>query len=395
MTIDLNVTSTCNLGCKYCSEGHNPDMPDLAKIENSKTDVKTEEILKFIERIQIKNPNEQIQISFWGGEPMMNIKYCLDIMLLYKDNKNVKFFFYTNGTYINKYRSSLKNINELLGKNKLNENRLVIQISYDGKAVNDIERLTKNNLSTSEVVKEAYSILGEIGIERSIKSTITPRTFKYIYEAFLDVISIDGNDNYYPTPDTYNDYENQEQYLNDLKIGLIKIAKHIYENKLPIQSFGWFRNSRALCGAGVDYFAINLDGTISPCHGTMYEEHGDHEIVNISDEYILDILESTSKDFNQLKEYMNDDCTTCTSLFCMKCPAGSYSLPSTREVTKFKLGDFVNNPRNLNEYQLNWTTKNINICKVFKMNDIIHKSLLSAMKIKPVLSDKKICEIKR
>jgi MoaA/NifB/PqqE/SkfB family radical SAM enzyme len=65
MNLDINVTSTCNLGCKYCSEGHNPDMPDLAKIENSKTDVKTQDIINFISKIREKS-NEKITISFWG-----------------------------------------------------------------------------------------------------------------------------------------------------------------------------------------------------------------------------------------------------------------------------------------------------------------------------------------
>ena len=397
MNIDINVTSTCNLGCKYCSEGHNPDMPDLAKIENSKTDVKTQEIINFITKLREKDKEEKIKISFWGGEPMMNMNYCLDLMLFYKDDINISFFFYTNGTYIKKFEKSLENINLLLGSSNTNEKRLIIQISYDGKAVNDIERLTKNNLSTSNQVKEAFEILGKIGIERSIKSTITPRTFKHIFESFVDVITIPGNSNYNPTPDTYNDYDinYQDEYMNDLKLGLMKIAKYIYENKLPIQSFGWFRNSRALCSAGIDYFAINLDGTLSPCHGTMYQEHGDHELGNINDEDIIDILDKATSKYKELNNYMNDDCTNCKSLFCMKCPAGSYNLKSSRENAKFKLNDFVNNQRNLDEYKMNWTTKNINTCKVFKLNDVIHKSLLTALKQQPVMSTQKNCELKR
>ena len=397
MNLDINVTSTCNLGCKYCSEGHNPDVPDLAKIENSKTDVKTQEIISFISKVLEKNKDEEIKISFWGGEPMMNMPYCLDLMTFYKDNKNVSFFFYTNGIYIKKYKESIKNINILLGKNSKSESRLVIQISYDGKAVNDIERLTKNDKSTSDDVKEAFKILGEISVERAIKSTITPRTFKYIYEAYLDVTSIDGCENYFPTPDTYNDYdvETLELYMQELKLGLAKIAKHIYVNKLRTDSFGWFRNSRALCGAGINYFSINLDGSLSPCHGTMYDEHSSHELGFISDENIISILDETTKEYDNLKNYMEDDCTNCSSLFCMKCPAGSFTLPSTKETVNFKLNDFIQNKNNLDEYQLKWTTKNINICKVFKLNDIIYKSLLKAKHEKPINTDKKICEIKR
>ncbi|MFZ9615199.1 MAG: radical SAM protein [Fluviibacter sp.] len=391
MNLDINVTSTCNLGCKYCSEGHNPDMPDLAKIENSKTDVKTQDIIKFISKVHAKKPDEIIDISFWGGEPMMNMTYCLDLMTFYAKNKNVKFFFYTNGTYIGKYRENLRVVNKLLGNTVKGEPRLVIQISYDGKAINDIERLTKKNGSTSELVKEAYAILGEIGVARALKSTITPRTFKYIFESFVDVVNIPGNNNYFPTPDTYSDYvkEDTEQYMEDLKNGLQQIAKYIYDNKLPINSFGWFQNSRALCSAGVNYFSINLDGAVSPCHGTMYEDHLDHEIGNVYDEDIVDVLDKATDKYKYLINHMNDDCQGCKSLFCMKCPAGSYNLDSTKAIAKKKI-DIIP----LEEYEMKWTTKNVNLCKVFKLNDIIHKSLLSVMKQQPVQAEKKACEVR-
>lgn len=391
MNLDINVTSTCNLGCKYCSEGHNPDMPDLAKIENSKTDVKTQDIIKFISKVHAKKPDEIIDISFWGGEPMMNMTYCLDLMTFYAKNKNVKFFFYTNGTYIGKYRENLRVLNKLLGNTVKGDPRLVIQISYDGKAINDIERLTKKNGSTSELVKEAYAILGEIGVARALKSTITPRTFKYIFESFVDVINIPGNSNYFPTPDTYSDYvkEDAEQYMEDLKNGLQQIAKYIYANNLPINSFGWFQNSRALCSAGVNYFSINLDGAVSPCHGTMYEDHLDHEIGNVYDEDIVDVLDKATDKYKYLINHMNDDCQGCKSLFCMKCPAGSYNLESTKAIAKKKI-DIIP----LKEYEMKWTTKNVNLCKVFKLNDIIHKSLLSVMKQQPIQAEKKACEVR-
>lgn len=391
MNLDINVTSTCNLGCKYCSEGHNPDMPDLAKIENSKTDVKTQEIINFISKIREKNKDEKITISFWGGEPMMNMDYCLSLMLFYKDDTNINFFFYTNGTYIKKYKDSIKNINSLLGRN-----RFEIQISYDGKEINDIERLTKNNKSTSEVVKEAFEICTEIGVRVKFKSTVTPRTFKYMYESFLDIISVNGSDNYFPTPDSFNDYDKNksEEYFADLKLSLSKIAKYIYENKLPLETFAWFRNNKDLCSAGINYFSINLDGKLSPCHGTMYDEFNDHELGDIKDLDILDEMSKSSEKFKSLLTHMNDDCVGCETLYCMKCPAGSYNVPSTLETVKFKESDFTNNPYSLSNYDLRWTTKNINMCKVFKANDIIYKALLYATQQKPVKAESKRCEVR-
>lgn len=381
MNLDINVTSTCNLGCKYCSEGHNPEMPDLAKIENSKTDVGTQELLEFISKIHQKNPEEKIQISFWGGEPMINMRYCLELMEYYQKDKRISFFFYTNGTYIKKYTAELTSIYNLLG------DRLEIQISYDGEPINNIERLTKKDFSTVDMVLDGWKILGEIGIKRQMKSTITPRTFHLIYDAYIDMINIPGNQNYFPTPDTHSDYntENEDKYLEDLKNGLAKIAKHIYENKLPVNSFGWFQNSKALCSAGIDYFSIDLDGELSPCHGTMYEEHGDHELGNIREESIENKLEEISSTYKELINHMNDDCAGCNSLFCMKCPAGSYNLESTKKIASKK---------SMSTYDAKWTTKNINMCKIFKLNDLVHKSLLVALKQQPIPAEKKSCELR-
>lgn len=373
MNLDINVTSTCNLGCKYCCEGHNPIMPDLSKIENSKTSIPITDIVKFIRSVHNKTPDEIIFISFWGGEPMMNMQYCSELMESFINDIRIKFFFYTNGTYIKKYKKELKYFNDALGKTQNGESRLSIQISYDGRAINDIERLTKTNECTTPLIKEAFEILGELGIERQFKSTITPRTFHLIYESFLDIISIEGSKQYFPTPDTHSDYDIDkiDQYMNDLKVGLQKIAKYIYDNKLPLETFKWFKRSRALCQAGNNYFSINLDGAFSPCHGTMYEEHQDHEICFINDESILSSLDNASLKYKNLLTHMNDDCTGCTALFCLKCPAGSFSLESTKKTVQSKINSTTN------EYDLKWSTKNINLCKIFKLNDAIHKSLLS------------------
>lgn len=394
MVLDINVTSTCNLGCKYCSEGHNPEMPDKSIIENSKTDVKTQNIIDFIDRVFEKNPNEHIHIAFWGGEPMMNLNYCIDLMLFFKDKKNVEFFFYTNGTYIEKNLEKLKNIDSLLGENN-GQRRMEIQISYDGKPINDIERLTKKGDITSDAVKNAYKIAKLNGLRVSLKSTISQKTFKYIYDSFIDIMSMGEETNYFPTPDSYSDYDEftLEDDLNDLKIGLIKIAKYIYDNNLPADKFGWFRSTKALCQAGINYYGVNLDGTMSACHGLMYTDHQDHIITNINEPDALEKLADASLKYTKLLGNMNDDCVGCDTLFCLKCPAGTYELPSNQLHAEFKINQQnFNQPQNM--YDMKWTTKNVNLCRVFKLSDVIYKPLLKALNQIPVISDKPSCKIK-
>lgn len=368
-------------------------MPDKSIIENSKTDVKTQQLLDFISRVLERNPKEDIHISFWGGEPMMNLSYCIDVMLFYRNVPNVTFFFYTNGTYIKKNLEKLVNIDSLLGEYK-GERRMEIQVSYDGGLANDEERLTKKGKSTSAEVKEGYNAAYDAGLRVSVKSTLSQKSFKHIYDAFLDVIGMKGSPNYFPTPDSYVDYDQEtiEQDLHDLKEGLMKIARYIYQNKLRADKFGWFRSTKALCNAGIDYYGINLDGTMAACHGLMYAEAEDHIITSIEDEDALDKLADASIKYSGLLKHMNDDCVGCDVLFCMKCPAASYELPSNQKtsLSKMELKD-PKLPNNL--YDMKWSTKNINMCRIFKLSDTIYKPLLKSLKQKPVPSDVPSCKL--
>lgn len=369
-------------------------MPDKSIIENSKTDVETEKLLKFIDSVLAKNPEEQIHISFWGGEPMMNLKYCIDVMLYYKDIHNVTFFFYTNGTYIIKNLEKLVNVSNLLG-DYLNQKRMEIQVSYDGGMANDAERLTKGGKSTSEEVKAGYNAAYDAGLRVSVKSTISQRQFKHIFDAFLDVIHMKGSPNYFPTPDSYVDYDQTtiEQDLLDLKDGVMKIAKYIYDNNLRADKFGWFRNSKALCNAGIDYFGVNLDGNMSACHGLMYAEAEDHVVANIEDEDVIDKLAEASLKYSGLLDHMNDDCGGCDVLFCMKCPAASYEIPSNQNTAEYKMSlKSAQLPDNL--YDMKWTTKNINMCRIFKMNDTIFKPLLKGLGQTPTPTQEPSCKLK-
>lgn len=372
MNIDINLTSVCNYGCLYCSEGKNPCVPDKSRILNSKTKVTIDDIDRLVLSVQKKNKDEAFTFGFWGGEPFINWDFAKKLMLHFKYNNNISFIFYSNGYYIKKYINEIVEIDKILGY-KLSDNRkrLFIQISYDGKAVNDIERLTKNGKSTSDTCVQAWKLLKNNGIETKFKSTITPRTFKYMYDAFVEFVNLGSN--YFPTPDSFSDYdfENEEQYFKDLTISLMKIAKYIYDNKLQPSLFSWFTNSRALCNAGINYFAIDLDGEITPCHSTMYDSFLDHRICNIRDILLCEKLNTASVKYKDLLQYMNDECKNCNALYCLKCPAGNYNLPSNlKRINKDE-----------NQYMQRWTKKNINMCKVFKINDAVHKALLKVLKI--------------
>jgi len=363
IVIDINVTSTCNLACTYCSEGFECGLSTEFEENTSVT-------LDNIEEFMAKIPNPKKNIYFWGGEPFVNYEFCRGVMEKYKDNPNYSFFFYTNGVYLKKYLKDLVRLH-----NELGPNRLKLQVSYDGKPVNDRTRLDKKGEPSSALVKSNYLAAKNAGLNVNLKSVLTADNFHLVYEAFLDVIELDRN--YFPTPDLYNQLEPAafNEKLEALKLGLSKIAKHIYQHKLPPESFGWFTQSRALCSAGINYVSVDLNGDISPCHGCMYKESHAHVMGNIRTVPDIDALikEKTEMYKDALKNQPLD-CQSCDSQFCMKCNAATFE-KSNKETYLEKWSD----------HTANWQ-----VCKVFKMNEIVHHALRTALKSykKPVFQIK-------
>jgi hypothetical protein len=352
MVIDINVTSECNLACTYCSEGFECG---LSSAYEENTSVTLDNIEQFMS--SISDPKKDIY--FWGGEPFVNWEFCKGVIEKYIDNPNYNFFFYSNGVYLKKYLKDLVSINERI------PGRLKIQVSYDGKPVNDITRIDKAGNPSSALVKSNYLAAKRAGIPVKMKSVLTAQHFHLIYEAFLDVIEMD--DNYFPTPDMYSQLTEEEfmPRLEALKEGLGKIAKYIYLNKLPAEKFGWFTQSRALCASGINYVSVDLNGDISPCHGCMYKESHAHVLGNIFKEPDIDaLIKEKTEMYSAALANQPLDCMSCDSQFCMKCNAATYE-KSEKDTYIEKWSD----------HTANWQ-----VCKVFKTNEIVHHALRTATK---------------
>ena len=368
ITIDINVTSTCNLACTYCSEGFECG---LSTAYEQNTELTLENIEEFMNKI----PNPKKNIFFWGGEPFVNYKFCRGVIEKYKDNPDYSFFFYTNGMYLGKYLKDLVALTEELGKD-----RLKFQVSYDGKAVNDLTRVDKAGHVSTVMVRSNYKAAKAAGLNVSLKSVLTAQHFHLIYEAFLDVIELDNN--YFPTPDLYSQLGPEEfnERLDALKIGLSKIAKHIYTHKLPPEKFGWFQQSRALCSAGINYVSVDLNGDISPCHGCMYKESHAHTLGNVRTVDDIDaLIKEKTEMFRDALKNQPLDCQSCDSQFCMKCNAATFE-KSEKETYIEKWSD----------HTANWQ-----VCKVFKLNEVVHYALRKALKQKviPIKMEQKSCSL--
>jgi len=333
--IDINSTKNCNLRCTYCFEVKNNEI-------KNKSFEHVDSLIRFIKDLReteyYKSNYYEMVVNFWGGEPTLNKPLFKRIISEYIEDTEIRFFMYSNGYYVDDF---FVNIYKKIQKLKVNGHpKIVVQISYDGVPVHDFDRVDINGNGSSSEIKKTIQSLQDNNIFYVLKSTIQPKNFKYLYEAYLDVISLDGN-GYFPTIDLHEDFDENEyvKYNDDLFNSLYKIAA--YEVKNKNNQFKWFKKNRSLCAAGNDMIAIDINGNIQPCHGALYTDYNDHLISNIKDIDVIEKLINSSIYYSSFCFNEPEKCKQCTVEFCLKCNAAHYNF-SKKEKYDERWMDFDN-----------------------------------------------------
>lgn len=356
MNIDISTTSACNYGCKYCSEGLCSEEEAKARIPNAKSKVSVTDIRLLINSVRADRPDEQFTLGFWGGEPLLNWKFCKEVMNEFKDDNKIVFLYYTNGYFIERYLEELKEFLAVLGKD-----RLLMQISYDGKAINDVARVTKKGESTSDTCIKAYNLLKDNGFQVKYKSTLPIEHCDKLFACFKEFA--DQGISYFPTPDVAHWYDTEtiDRNMDALARNLTQIAQYIYEHRMDPAMFRWFQRSKAKCAAGCGYVALDVDGMVVPCHSAMFDGEV-HRWGNVRDIDIWDTCKTKFVEYEEMRKKINTgpQCSSCDALYCMTCPAHTYDLLQ-------------------GSYEERWTGRNANMCLVFKISDQVHKALLNAI----------------
>ncbi len=335
LTVEITITQQCDMACTYCFEGE--------ELQNKNKQTNEEAIIKGIQSMLVSEDFNStfsgIEINFWGGEASLNFKMCNRIITTFKDNKNVFFFFYTNGlnglNLINIIENYKKEIND-------DFKRLSFQISYDGK-YNDITRVDHTGKGTAErilgTLDHLFNLYPTLIIR--LKSTILPEQLKdmsTIWEEFKDIREKYGRDlSYSPTIEYTQNYNISEDDLQLIRKEFLKIGKKEIEYYKEHGSYilSWFYiTTRSLCSAGSNIINIDLNGDILVCHGALYSENKDDlKFGNINDvdfissflknryKYTKGLLDTESGDI--LKEQYNH-CKECSATVCYQCPTVNY-----------------------------------------------------------------------
>lgn len=313
------VTRKCNFRCPYCYEDHDNNfvMNDLI----------FDSIVLFIEKMcKINNP-EVVDISFFGGEPTLEIKNIVRIMNVLKSKLNgrrVMGSMTTNGFLLTE-----DNFSKLI-----NANVTSYQITIDGlKQTHDKSRYLINQNGTWEQIIDNLLKMKSTNYEFNvvIRTNYTNEILEYSSQ-YLNFLSDNfGNDprfsfHFEAVKNLGGDINVQEiDFSNDDKKATDLFLKKAMELGL-LNSYSMFEGlGRLMCYASSKYsYIIDYDGTIKKCTVTLDDYYNSvGKINNGSDADInLELLS------NWTSYELREPCKKCEILpicFGRKCPNSYYN----------------------------------------------------------------------
>lgn len=334
----LHIAHDCNLKCKYCfaEEGEYHGKRSLMSAEVGK------KAIDFL--IENSGKRKNLEIDFFGGEPLMNFDVVKEIVeygrsIENKYNKNFRFTITTNGIlltdeiadYINKNMHNA--VLSLDGRKEINDKmrvRVGGQGSYDNivpkfvKMAEDRNQMdyyvrgtfTRNNLDFAEDVLH----LADLGFKQiSVEPVVTDEKEDF---------AIKKED----LPTIYAEYE--------------KLAKEIIKRKKEGKWFNFFHFMIDLtggpcvakrlvgCGSGTEYLAVAPEGDLFPCHQFVGQDQ-------FKVGTVFDGIENKNirKDFEKCNVYSKPACKSCWAKFYCSggCAASSNNMHNDL-ITPYTIG---------------------------------------------------------
>lgn len=278
--ITLNVTNECNLRCSYCFEKN--------KCSSYMDTMTAEKILRFTYDRFIEtrdNVNEKFNISFFGGEPLLNFDLIQDIV---SKNLDANYYITTNFVAVS---------DEML--QVFQDYDFGILVSIDGiKEIHDKNRCNSYDRVVANI-KRAIEYGLHLNLEARI--TITPEDVSHLFEATKNVFEL-GIDNIAPcmvydmpwSEDTYKEYERQIRMIYEWALSIYNdpnnkrnlqvkcVDEYIelcYGMQLDTSPCGFYNNM---------HLSFGPDGEFGPCHQihTNYKNQQELLYGNINDEVI-------------------------------------------------------------------------------------------------------------
>ena len=321
----FHVSHDCNLRCSYCfaSTGNFGGQRLNMGFDVGK------DAVDFL--IQNSGNRKNIEVDFFGGEPMLNFDVVKQIVEYTRGiekefNKNFRFTITTNALHLDDEKIDY-----------INANMANVVLSIDGrKEINDAMRKRIDGKGSYDKVLENIKRLVE---KRGYKDYYVRGTFtKKNLDFFNDVMHLvdQGFDQVSVEPVVAGKGTGYEITLDDidiLKLEYEKLAKEYVIRAKSGKGFVFFHFlldlaggpcvSKRLrgCGSGSEYISVTPKGDIYPCHQFVGDKN--FKLGNVKDGILNKALQEKFKKSNV---YTRQACRSCWAKFYCSggCPANAY-----------------------------------------------------------------------
>lgn len=322
----LHVAHDCNLRCKYC-------FADTGEFHGHRS-VMSAQVGKAAIDFVIKNSGtrKNIEIDYFGGEPLMNFGVVKEITEYAKQqgelhNKNFRFTITTNGILLN---------DEV--KEYINENMSNVVLSLDGtKQTNDRMRTRVDGSGSYDTIVPKFIDLANSRNQDNyyVRGTFTAKNLHFArdVEHMADLGFLQTSVEPVVAPES-EDYALTKEHLPVVLAEYEKLAKFYLDRRREGKPFNFFHFMIDLdqgpcvikrlsgCGAGHEYVAVTPEGDIYPCH--QFVGNTDFKMGSVLTGEFDDKIKSA---FERSNVYTKPKCADCFAKFYCSggCSANAYN----------------------------------------------------------------------
>ena len=342
LTLEITTTTLCNFACDYCFENGTP-IKEVNLVEK-----RLDEIILTIDKLLkdswFKENFDKLVISFWGGEPTLKINVIEKIFNYFKDDPRVSYYIYSNGSNINKLMAIL---------NICNQGQFEVQISYDGRLLQDLRRKTKSGKGTADLVLDGIDQLYVNKCDFALKATITWKDFNYLPDMWDDYKNLRDKMGDKIKLSLTVDYHNIQfkKYRRVVEENLILVAKKeikfYRENGMFLSNI--FSGKKGICSAGKNFFIVDNLGKVFTCHGAIYSSDIS-PLCEIFDYDFISKIKNKSRNFKE-NENLPKECENCVAVTCLRCNVKKFE-NSKKDKFFERWNDYLSQPELCNYYKL-------------------------------------------
>lgn len=298
----IYATDDCNFACKYCPQKHVKKFIDSESMN---------EITDGIINSLRKNKNiKKLVVSWFGGEPMLNIGNILTATEKLKSFCSTNNLLFESGMTTNGYLLSKKLFVEMVNLGIRN-----YQITIDGNEnSHNTTRILKNGVGTWKTIIENLKDISSLDIDYNIiiRLNVSQNNIDQMCD-FISYISNNFNEkfsiNIMPISQMGN-VTSDFHFCGKIESQLVQIYlyKYMIDNNIPTKFLdSIFAPKAFVCNsARTNYFVINSNKEIFKCELNVHDEKNCIGYINKDGIYINEFLNS-----NYTTPSIKKKCTSC------------------------------------------------------------------------------------